>query len=144
MSNKFSQGGSTQTKPAVCHTWPYPPVPFVPPAYPDIDGYCDFQHRRPDHTYLTTCLALHLPWHPSLNRWSTTETRSQFTIFVRIDPVPPPTKIRILTILAVLGSPQEYHTWYAPPYTPHKPWRSGENILYPFPQPQWDWQTFRT
>jgi len=144
MSSKFSQGASTQTKPAVCHTWPYPPVPFGPPDYPPLKAYCQFTLKNNAGNLVSGQFTTMLKWYHPPDFWQNRWPPPNHPAIITIRPFPPPQLVRVSIAIVPPASPAYVHDWYPDPYTPGKPWWSGENLGQGADPANQIWSTFAT
>jgi len=144
MTSKFSQGSAVQTLPPVCHSWPPHIEPWVPPPYPDVHGYCNFQVLLWDFSRQEVQLRVILPWVAIHSRWEGAEQADDCRWSCQITPqaAPLPVQIHVETY-NILGYVDNY-SWHAPPYTPQEPWASQEHYeTIPY-YATWSWHTFAT
>jgi len=120
MTSKFSRGASTQTKPPVCHVFPWPPVTFVPPDYPPLHGYCQHAIRLPDGTYSRGSHTIRASWHRVLHRWFWGIRTTEHWLTINVWPSTTGGSTRISHDIVIVNGPVWTAYYSAPPYHPRQ------------------------
>lgn len=120
------------------------PVPWLPPPFPDITGYVDWQLERYDLVIKRHRTKIYLPWRPTVDLWTGSRSGQDWSLDVTIGP---PTHEAPLTVDVFhweVNAPMLHTTWSANLYLLGEPWQSGTKLLN-FPADNaWTWQTFHT
>lgn len=144
MTTKFTQARSRTKAPAVCHVFPWPPVPFIPQSNPNLTIFCHYKLRLPDSTYWQINFKTRLKWYYVQERWYAHTNGPGYGVDHNVVPELAFNRTQISTALFAIHGIGWITGWYAPQYTPKEPWESGEKTLT---QPVMDytlWQTLTT